>query len=132
MEYFEYKVIPAPRRSVRVKGAKGTDGKFAATLEKIINDLAAEGWQYLRAESLPIDERHGITRRKTENYQNVLIFCKPTDSPAITDPVVALLENEDSDDTTQDDPGEDTPEDDDDKAVADTEEDDPAEEDKKS
>jgi Ran GTPase-activating protein (RanGAP) involved in mRNA processing and transport len=93
MEYFEYKVIPAPRRSVRIKGAKGVDGKFAATLEKTINDLAAGGWQYLRAESLPIDERHGITRRKTETYQNVLIFCRPTDGAAAEDPVVALLED---------------------------------------
>ncbi len=103
MDYFEYKVIPAPRRSVRVKGAKGADGKFAATLEKMINELAAKGWQYLRAESLPTDERHGITRRKTESYQNVLIFRRLAEMTEIEEPVTALLEDQSDDEDAVDD-----------------------------
>ncbi len=107
MDHFEYKVIPAPRRSVRVKGAKGVDGKFAATLEKMINELAAEGWQYLRAESLPTDERHGITRRKTESYQNVLVFRRLADMTKPEEPVTALLEDQSDDEDAVDDTEED-------------------------
>ena len=103
MDYFEYKVIPAPRRSVRVKGAKGVDGKFAATLEKMINELAAKGWQYLRAESLPTDERHGITRRKTESYQNVLIFRRLAEMTETEEPITALLEDQSDDEDAVDD-----------------------------
>jgi len=102
MEYFEYKVIPAPRRSVRVKGAKGVDGKFAATFEKVINELAAEGWQYQRAESLPVDERHGITMRKTETYQNILIFRRVADVTEPEEPVTALIEDKSDDEDTFD------------------------------
>ena len=95
MENFEYKVIPAPRRGVRTKGAKGSAGKFAGAMEKTINELAMNGWEYLRAESLPVDERHGITRRVTEVYQNVLIFRKPADEPSLEEePVAALLEDQ--------------------------------------
>jgi hypothetical protein len=94
MEHFEYKVIPAPRRGVRVKGAKGPAGRFAGALESTINTLSAEGWEYVRAESLPADERHGITRRKTETYQNVLIFRRISDPANMEPPITALLEDQ--------------------------------------
>lgn len=94
MEHFEYKVIPAPRRGVRVKGAKGPAGRFAGTLENTINALSSEGWEYVRAESLPVDERHGITRRKTETYQNVLIFRKIADLSNSEPSITALLEDQ--------------------------------------
>jgi uncharacterized protein DUF4177 len=99
MDYFEYKVIPAPRRGIRAKGAKGTAGKFAAALEDTINTLAADGWNYVRAESLPADERQGISMRKTETYQNVLIFRKLLETAEEETPVVAaVIEEDDADD----------------------------------
>ncbi|MFK5998323.1 MAG: DUF4177 domain-containing protein [Rhodobacterales bacterium] len=94
MDYFEYKVIPAPRNGIRIKGAKGPAGRYAGALEKAINVLAATGWEYLRAESLPMDERHGITMRKTETYQNVLVFRRAVDAPADITPVFAVPKNE--------------------------------------
>ncbi|KAB7610319.1 DUF4177 domain-containing protein [Amylibacter sp. SFDW26] len=74
MERYEYKVVPAPRNGIRVKGVKGPAAKFAAALEASMNLLAIEGWEYIRAETLPADERQGLTRRKTETTQHVLIF----------------------------------------------------------
>jgi len=94
MDHFKYKVIPAPRNGVRSKGAKGPAGRYAGALENAINVLAADGWEYLRAESLPMDERHGITMRKTETYQNVLIFRKPVASPSDMPPLMAKPEIE--------------------------------------
>lgn len=94
MEYFEYKVMPAPRRGTRVKGAKGPTGRFANAMETTLNELAADGWEYIRAESLPVDERHGITMRKVETYQNVLIFRRLADSAKAEPDVTALQEDQ--------------------------------------
>jgi len=94
MEYFEYKVMPAPRRGARVKGAKGPTGRFANAMEATLNELATDGWEYIRAESLPADERHGITMRKVETYQNVLIFRRLADATKAEPDVTALLEDQ--------------------------------------
>ena len=36
-------------------------------------ELGAEGWDYLRADTLPVDERSGLTGTKT-SFQNMLVF----------------------------------------------------------
>jgi hypothetical protein len=73
MPQFEYKVIPAPRRGEKVKGAKTTEDRFAAALMRVMNELGADGWEYLRADTLPCDERSGLTGTKT-SFQNMLVF----------------------------------------------------------
>lgn len=84
---FEYKVIPAPRKPVRAKGAKGTTERFAVGLQGLMNELGAEGWSYLRAETLPVDERHGILRKPVEEFHTVLIFARPlADRPQSAQP----------------------------------------------
>ncbi|MBN8194777.1 hypothetical protein JI667_22010, partial [Bacillus sp. NTK074B] len=45
---FEYKVVPAPVRAVRVKGLKTTAERFAHTVAESINAEAAGGWQFVR------------------------------------------------------------------------------------
>jgi hypothetical protein len=69
----EYKVIPAPRRGEKARGAKTTEDRFALALTELLNAMAAEGWDYLRAETLPVDERSGLTGTKT-SFQNMLVF----------------------------------------------------------
>lgn len=90
---FEYKVIPAPVKGKRGKGVKGSQGRFANVLELTMNELAADGWEYLRADTLPSEERVGLTGRTT-TFQNMLVFrravAEATDAaPAPT--VTALL-----------------------------------------
>jgi hypothetical protein len=50
-----------------------------------MNDMAREGWEYLRADTLPCEERAGLTG-KTTTYQNVLVFrrvvARVADAPA--------------------------------------------------
>lgn len=70
---YEYKVIPAPRRGEKARGVKTTEDKFALTLTGVMNALGAEGWDYVRADTLPVDERSGLTGTKT-SYQNMLVF----------------------------------------------------------
>ena len=73
MQRFEFKVIPAPKRGEKARGVKTTEERFALALTSLMNQLGAEGWDYVRADTLPCDERVGLTGSKT-TFQNVLVF----------------------------------------------------------
>ncbi|MBV1903746.1 MAG: DUF4177 domain-containing protein [Marinosulfonomonas sp.] len=73
MPNFEYKVVPAPRKGLRAKGIRGAENKFANALQDVMNTNAADGWDYFRTDTLPCDERQGLTGRST-TYQNMLVF----------------------------------------------------------
>ncbi len=75
---YEYKVIPAPkkpRRSARLGVALGKGGRdrFAETLASLMNELGAEGWEYQRTDTLPVEARSGLAG-KTTVFENMLIF----------------------------------------------------------
>ncbi|MCB1339147.1 MAG: DUF4177 domain-containing protein [Maritimibacter sp.] len=78
---FEYKVVPAPTRGRKAKGVKTPADRFAHALEEVINELAAEGWEYIRTDTLPAQERTGLTGRTTV-YQNMLVFRRAA-TPAV-------------------------------------------------
>lgn len=69
----EYTVIPAPGRAEKSKSAKAGIERFAATLADMLNEMARDGWVYVRAETLPAEERTGLTGRTTV-YHNLLVF----------------------------------------------------------
>lgn len=73
MRKFEYKAVPAPATGTKAKGVKSTEARFALSLSDVLNEMAADGWEYVRAETLPCEERKGLTGRETK-YQNILIF----------------------------------------------------------
>lgn len=91
---YEYKVVPAPHRGERAKGVKGTEARFALSLGNTINAQAAEGWEYVRAETLPCEERSGLTG-KTTTFMNMLVFRRavevaaPVEVPVETPAVVS-------------------------------------------
>lgn len=70
---YEYKVVAAPKKGTRLKGVKGTADRFALTLMALMNDLGRDGWEYLRAETLPVETRSGLTGITT-SFQNMLVF----------------------------------------------------------
>ncbi|WP_292287589.1 DUF4177 domain-containing protein [Marivita sp.] len=70
---FEYKVIPAPEKGVKAKGVKAPEARFALGVEKAINRLAADGWEYLRSDVLPSQERQGLTGSVT-HWRTLLVF----------------------------------------------------------
>lgn len=73
MPAFEYKVVPAPHKGIKAKGVKTPEARFANSIETTLNAMAAEGWEYQRAELLPSDERSGLTG-STTHWRNVLVF----------------------------------------------------------
>lgn len=90
---FEYKVVPAPTRGRKVRGLRNHADRFAAALSEAINVLATEGWEYLRTDTLPSEERSGLTG-KTTVFHNMLVFRRvveqasdaAADEPAPTSP----------------------------------------------
>lgn len=70
---FDYIAIAAPTRSDKGKDAKTPTERYAAALTVELNRMAAEGWEYLRADVLPSEERSGLTGRSTV-YHNLLVF----------------------------------------------------------
>ncbi|WP_206052272.1 DUF4177 domain-containing protein [Nioella ostreopsis] len=89
MTRFEYKVVPAPNRGLKAKGVKRAEDRFALALSTLMNELGAEGWDYVRADILPTEERSGLASKQTV-YHNMLVFrrileepAEDTDSPAL-------------------------------------------------
>jgi len=82
MPRYEYKVIPAPRRGEKARGVKTTEERFALALTALMNELGAEGWDYVRADTLPVDERSGLTGTKT-SFQNLLVFRRVVETEAL-------------------------------------------------
>jgi hypothetical protein len=83
---YEYKVVPAPVRGLKAKGLKTTEDRFAKALETTMNELAAGGWEYIRADTLPCEQREGIMG-KTTVFQNMLVFRREKKA-AVAAPVV--------------------------------------------
>ncbi|MBA3910276.1 MAG: DUF4177 domain-containing protein [Rhodobacter sp.] len=94
MQRFEYKVIPAPRRGEKARGVKTTEDRFALALTLLLNDLGADGWDYVRADALPCEERAGLTGTRT-TFQNVLVFRRPLSAVGAEErPAMRLLTQE--------------------------------------
>ncbi len=87
MQSHEYKVVPAPRRGEKAKGAKSVPDRFGVALAHVMNDLARDGWEYLRAETLPCDERLGFTGTAT-HFHHMLVFRRPLAVAAVAAPAV--------------------------------------------
>lgn len=90
MTRFEYKVVPAPNRGLKAKGVKRPEDRFALALSSLMNELGAEGWDYVRADILPTEERSGLASKQTV-YHNMLVFRRTLEEPA-EDPASPALE----------------------------------------
>jgi len=90
MQRYEYNVVPAPRRGEKARGVKTTEDRFALALTTLMNTLGRDGWEYLRADTLPVDERTGLTGTKT-SFQNMLVFRRPVDEAKAEAPPPRLV-----------------------------------------
>jgi len=82
MQRHEYKVVPAPRRGTKSREAKTNEDRFALTLSTLMNDLGRDGWEYVRSETLPTEERAGFMKTRVVE-QTMLIFRRVMDRPAM-------------------------------------------------
>ena len=79
MTSYEYKVVPAPTKGQKAKGVKTGEDRFALGIQTLMNDYASDGWEYVRAETLPSTERAGLTGSTTE-WRNLLVFRRAVSS----------------------------------------------------
>lgn len=85
---YEFKVIPAPRRGEKARGVKTTEERFALALTGLMNVMGREGWDYVRADTLPVDERSGLTGTKT-SFHNMLVFRRILEAESASAPLTA-------------------------------------------
>jgi hypothetical protein len=81
MQRYEFKVVPAPRKDEKLRGVKTVEERFAQSLTTLMNQMGRDGWDYVRADTLPVDERAGFTGTKT-SFQYLLVFRRPLDEAA--------------------------------------------------
>ncbi|WP_050525508.1 DUF4177 domain-containing protein [Pseudorhodobacter aquimaris] len=82
MKFYEYKVIPAPNKGEKAKGVKTPAERFAYRLTRLMNEMGAAGWEYVRADTLPCEERSGLTGTKSV-FQNMLTFRRESRAEAV-------------------------------------------------
>ncbi len=78
MTFYEYKVIPAPAKGQKAQGIKTPEARIANTIEELLNAQAADGWEYLRTDILPSEERSGLTGTHTV-YRTLMVFRRAKD-----------------------------------------------------
>lgn len=81
---YEYRVVPAPKRGIKTKTARTTEDRFAAALEASLNEQGTDGWEFVRSDTLPSEERQGLTGRITV-YHTVLIYRREVAGDAVDD-----------------------------------------------
>ena len=79
---YEYKCIGAPERPKRKRGAKTRSDRLAAAMEDLISAEAVDGWEYLRTDLVPVEERSGWFSRSQEVHRAVLVFRRAKEAPA--------------------------------------------------
>ena len=71
---YEYKCVAAPERAKRRRGARGRTERVAAALEDVIRENAVDGWEYMRTDLVPIEEKSTWFSRAHEVHRAVLVF----------------------------------------------------------
>ncbi|MEM8842220.1 MAG: hypothetical protein AAGD47_10640 [Pseudomonadota bacterium] len=77
----EYKTVGAPLRGRRKRGAKTRSDKVAAAMQEVLEREAVDGWQYLRTDLIPIEERRGWFGRAQEVHRAVMVFFRDVSVP---------------------------------------------------
>lgn len=90
MQFYEYTAIPAPARGEKIRAARTPADRYAHALTNALNGMAEQGWEYVRAETLPSEERSGLTGRTTV-WMNVLVFRRALPRPLAEDSAAETL-----------------------------------------
>ena len=77
MPSHDYHVVPAPRRGVKAQGVRTPEDRFAHAVEIEMNRMAAEGWEFVRSDTLPCEQKSGWFSRPTTVFQTLLVFRRP-------------------------------------------------------
>ncbi|MEM0987919.1 MAG: hypothetical protein AAGK00_03515 [Pseudomonadota bacterium] len=71
---YEYKCVAAPEKARRHKGAKTRTDRVAAAMQELIAEESNGGWEYLRTDLIPVEEKASFFARPREVHRAVLVF----------------------------------------------------------
>ncbi len=77
---FEYKVVGAPEKARRRRGAKTGSERLAMAFEEVLQAEAIDGWEYVRTDVVPVTERAGWFSRSREVTRAVMVFRRPLEA----------------------------------------------------
>lgn len=100
MPRYEYLTLPAPRKGEKSKAAKTPEARIAQAMQSLLNEKGRDGWEYLRADLVPMEERAGITS-KTVNYHTVLVFRRALSEAASLGATLSSEETQQQDETVK-------------------------------
>lgn len=81
MTRYEYKAVSAPIRGEKTRGLKSAEDRLAAAFERLLNRMADDGWEFVRTESLPAEEKTTFGRATSVNA-HIVVFRRPAAEPA--------------------------------------------------
>ncbi|UWQ19393.1 DUF4177 domain-containing protein [Jannaschia sp. M317] len=87
---FEYRVVPAPRKGEKARGVRSGEARFALAMSRLFNRMGEQGWEYVRADTLPAEERVGLTGSEVR-YHALLVFRRSL-APAVPQVVQPVIE----------------------------------------
>ena len=86
---YEYRVVPAPRKGEKARGVRSGEARFALAMSRLFNHMGAQGWEFVRADTLPSEERVGLTGTEVR-YHALLVFRRSlAPEPRIIHQVIA-------------------------------------------
>ena len=71
---YTYKCVAAPRRVKKSRVHRTPAEALVAAMEAAIAAEAAQGWEYLRTDLVPMEVKSGFMSSPTETHQGVLVF----------------------------------------------------------
>ncbi len=83
---YEYIAIPAPVRGKQGKGQKTAVERLASAMTDILNEMAEEQWEFIRTETLTIEDKPHRLAKLVERIETVLVFRRPFDFEDIASP----------------------------------------------
>ncbi len=86
---FEYKCVGAPERPKRLRGIRSRSERVALAMQEIISAEAVDGWEYLRTDLVPVEEKAGFFSRTHEVHRAVLIFRRASEADFAARPALA-------------------------------------------
>lgn len=77
---FEYKLFSLPKQLDNGQAIVTSAGEFAPTLQRQINLIVENGWEFVGREEIPVERRQWLLlkRRETDDY---LVFRRPAAVP---------------------------------------------------
>ena len=71
---YEYKCVGAPERPKKQRRVRGRSDRVALAMQEVIAAEAVDGWEYMRTDLVPVEEKNSLFSRAHEVHRAVLVF----------------------------------------------------------